>query len=351
MKFFKNNSDYLKQVADNGLKQIRTTISRINAKKITKIVRDRTGRKVVSAKILSDIKHYAKERFGSKSYWPWLVLYTEIRGEFIPGWIPLDYYRFHILKQINQEVAIHVSEVKSLDYQYFSDFAVKPLFSRIQSNYYSAESELLSVNEIRKILHEHDNEIVIKEAYGFQGSQITFIHSNDFTTELAGHKKNYIVQPALKQHEILHAVHPGSVNTIRVNTFLEDNGTPVVKFAYLRFGTKGIRVDNVSKGGYLCFIDPSGNCAPWMYDQYGYRAGKEHPDTKVEFIKVRIPGYETLLQTCINSHRRFPYARFIAWDVAIDINGNPRLIEWNVHTPGFWKGEALKGPIWDQIPE
>ena len=53
------------------------------AHKDRKRVIKRKGKSVVNREVKKAIKEYARERFGSKAYWPYLAYYTEMRGEFV----------------------------------------------------------------------------------------------------------------------------------------------------------------------------------------------------------------------------------------------------------------------------
>ena len=350
MKIFTKNSEILKNAGNNILEKFQIRLSRKKAFKYTKEIREFKGKTYVDSGVLNEIKKYAKNELGSSSYWPWLVLYSEIRERFIPGWIPQDYYRFVLLKKYNTELAIRISESKTMDYQFFPEFAFKPLFYQIYGNLYSPEGELLSNLEVNDLLKKYNAELVIKESYGWQGKQVTFLHSNEFGLDNLKKNKSYTIQPVIKQHEELEKIHPSSVNTIRVNTYLDEKGAPVLLNALLRFGIDGSRVDNSSNGGSICFIGEDGKCEKWSYDYYSSKSGTHHPNTNVEFSKIKIPNYALLLRKCLNSHKKFPYARIIGWDIAINLDGEPVLLEWNTNVPSLWKSEAIKGPLWEKIP-
>lgn len=285
---------------------------------------------------LSDIKKYAKRELGSASYWPWLVLYTEIPEKFIPGWIPQDYYRFVLLKKFNSDLAMQISESKNFDVHLFPDFALKPVFYKISGNYYTPDFKLLEEKVLSDRLKKTESDLVVKESFGWQGKQVAFFNSAEFKLDQLRNEKDYTVQPAIEQHEKLKKIHPSSVNTIRVNTFLGENGEPVVMNALLRFGNGGSRVDNSSNGGSICFINKDGRCDKWSYNYYSSKSGTRHTDSGVEFSKIKIPGYSRVLQKCLECHKKFPFARVIGWDVAISKDGEPVLIEWNTNCPSLW---------------
>ncbi len=351
MKYLQLNSVSLKAFGERITEDVRFHLSRRQAKATLKKIRGLKASQTVDSSVLKTIKAYSKKQFGSSSYWPWLAVYTEVRGRFMPGWIPQDYYRFVLLKKYNPELAMQVSATKTLDHHFFPDFSLRPVLIKIAGNLYSPEGELLNQREIDQLLYKQNGELVIKEAGGWQGKQISFTTVQKFKISSLSPIKNYVIQQALRQHEVLNNLHPQSVNTIRVYTYLNPDGYPEKKFAALRFGIGGTRVDNTSSGGRYCFIDSGGNCEHHSYDGLGFKKGTEHPDTGVRYRDIQIPNYSGVIEKCLHSHKKFPYARFIAWDAAINRDGTPVLIEWNTKEPGVWLSEALKGPLWTSVPD
>jgi hypothetical protein len=52
----------------------------------------------------------------------------------------------------------------------------------------------------------------------------------------------------------------------------------------------------------------------------------------ITFSGCSIPGFNKALDFVRENHRKyFPHIGFIAWDIAIDANGNPLLIEANIN--------------------
>jgi hypothetical protein len=309
------------------------------------------GRKVLNRKIKRDIKEYARRRFGRRSYWPYLALYTEIRGEFIEGWIPYDYYRFTLVPKLNPEPAA-LFDSKIYDYRLFGDFAVKPLFLYISGKYYDADLVFLSPDQVMSQLSEYDGEIVIKEEGGWGGLQVRILPASEFSLDLMQNEKNYVIQPYVRQHKILSDLYPHSVNTFRVNTFLKKDGSAVVKYLWLRFGGDGGNVDNITSGGDFLYFYLDGTPEEVNYeDGIGTVIGDRHKNTGYRFADLKIPMFHEMLEACRIAHQKFPYIRLIAWDVCIDHMGKPKLIEWNTNNPDFFEKEALFGPFWTDDEE
>lgn len=310
-----------------------------------KIVRHK-GASVVDWKTKLEMKSYAKKRFGATSFWPWLAVYTEIRGEFIPGWIPDDYYSAVLLDKYNPRKA-RISEYKTFDFRMFPDFALQPLLSKIGPNFYDGDSKKIPADKAKELLLEHNREVVLKEDLGLGGHRVKFIASGELNLEHYAHVPSYIVQPVMEQHEQLNFLNSRSVNTVRVFTYLNNNGVVEIKYAILRIGCGDSRVDNASSGGVYKFIASDGTLGHQTYNKFGINIGERHPDTKVSFSSVKIPNYNLVLEKCKASHEQFPYLRFIGWDVAINKSGEPVLLEWNSE-PEIWQDEAIVGPMFEK---
>jgi len=327
------------------------TYSRWKALRLKKEVVRKKGISIVNRKTKKIIKVYAKRRFGSDSYWPYLALYTEIRGQFIEGWIPYDYYRYVLLPSFNPEDYSKLSFIKTFDYRVFSEFAVKPLYLFISGHLFTADLKIVDNVQLREDLHKYDNYIVIKEEFGMGGKQVSVMHSSEFIPEKLKVTINYVIQPLIKQHSILNDLYPNSVNTFRVVTFLKTSGIVIIKSVALRFGTDGSVVDNLSSGGQYIYFDSSGNPSKLSYNYLGLCKGDKHINTEFSFADISIPMFDDILEKCKIAHTKYPYTRLIAWDVCINEEGEPKLLEWNTSNPGFSEYESVFGPFFPDDDE
>jgi hypothetical protein len=304
------------------------------------------GKRVVTRQIKKTIKEYCKRRFGKKSYWPQLATNTEARGEFVEGWIPYDYLRFKFLPKLNPLPA-GAMDFKTYDYQLFGDFAVRPLYLYINDMYYDADLKFVDPDKVMSFFSNYEGDIVIKEDTSWGGLQVRVIPASEYTLDSVKKDLNYVIQPYIKQHENLSKVYPDSVNSIRVNTFLKKDGTVEVKCIWLRFGSDGSRVDNVTSGGSYLFIHLDGKSEKMDYDIYTYQAiSDRHKNTGFVYSELEIPKFDEVLDKCKEAHLKFPYGRLIAWDVCVDSEGEPRLLEWNLQNPDFISTAPLWGPYW-----
>lgn len=74
------------------------------------------------------------------------------------------------------------------------------------------------------------------------------------------------------------------------------------------------------------FIDHNGDLKSDIIIPYK-RIGFKHPTTSINIQSITIPNYHKVLEYCLNSHKIYPFVKFIGWDVAIDESSEPKLIE------------------------
>jgi len=326
-------------------------ILRKHALKKRDLLVQKKGYSVTGKTEIKRIKEYASATFGSSSFWPWLAFYAEIRGEFIPGWIPEDYYRVHLLKKYNRDSVSSISGYKSLNQTVFNDFAFENLIFSLSGTVYSADRKKITISRAVEILQQYNDDVIIKPELGFGGRKIQFKHSANIDIKELIKNQDVVIQPVCEQHPVLKSLFPHSLNTIRVFTMLDEMGEAHTKYYYLRFGTGSSKIDNTSSGGGYCQIHPDGKLDTHFYNDFGISCGTHHPDTNVALSNVLIPNFNTLLKKCKQAHESFPYVKFIGWDVAVDRHENSVLIEWNARYPIIWSAEALFGPLWDKIPQ
>lgn len=319
---------------------------RILSNKTRKIVVRNKGKSVINKQVKRSIKEYALQRFGKKAYWPYLALYTERRGQFIKGWLPEDYVTYIWEPKINPPLYSKVSEIKTFDYRLFGEFALKPLFLFISGIYYSPELEVIEVRELKSFLHDYNDIIVVKEEFKGRGRCVNFIHSSDFIPEKLKKPRNYVIQPCIKQHKILRDLYPDSANTLRITSYLKNNGSVDIKFAILRFGVNGSKVDNLDFGGHYVYFDSEGKPSKSAYNNLGLEVGERHINTGYLFSDIRIPMFHRILDLCKAAHKKFPYVHLIGWDICINDSGEPKLLEWNAYRPGIEMPESNFGPFW-----
>ena len=138
-------------------------------------------------------------------------------------------------------------------------------------------------------------------------------------------KATFIIQEKLKNHSTLDEIYPLSLNTIKLITFLKDDGDVDYFGSFMRFGAGGSFVDNASQGGIFVGIEEDGTLQEVGYHEPGVKTNLVvngyHPDTNVKFGGMKVPYWDELLATAKRFHKFFYGIPSIGWDVAITPNG------------------------------
>ena len=139
----------------------------------------------------------------------------------------------------------------------------------------------------------------------------------------------YLWQERIIQHEKMSALHPSSVNTIRLISFNNNNRIEIFS-GTLRVGAKSNRVDNWNAGGIAFGIDlPTGRVRRKGVYKPGYGTGVEvHPDSGIRLEGFQIPFFEESMALTKRLHEYFYGTHSIGWDLALTPQG-PVFVEGN----------------------
>ena len=166
--------------------------------------------------------------------------------------------------------------------------------------------------------------------------------------------QEFIVQPEIIQHELLNRMNPSSVNTIRIDTFIQGNDV-VNNAAFLRMSNGYTYTDNWAKGGIIVNIDLDTG----VLDDFGRTKAKygrlyiqQHPLSSFRFAGTPIPFWSEVKELVRYAALVLHPLKFLGWDVAIGTDG-PILIEANHDFDVFAFQEASRGlrktPVGEKI--
>ena len=165
------------------------------------------------------------------------------------------------------------------------------------------------------------------------GAQIISVNPNDNLQNIFNElkSKNRIIEEVVTQHESLQAFCPDTVNTIRVNSFLDVHNIVHILTTGGRFGRVGKVVDNFHGGGFSVIIDPQTGIITSDGINRVHERAQKHPDTDKIFKGFQYPFWEKLRATVTKMAKMIPHMRHIGWDIAINNAGEIVLIEANVN--------------------
>ena len=150
-------------------------------------------------------------------------------------------------------------------------------------------------------------------------------------------ERGFLVEEKARNHAIIDAVNPGSLNTLRLTTVKTADGEWHLLMPYVKFGRSGVQVDNLDAGGLFAAVDSSGVVVGAAHGKKSGESFENHPDSGIAIEGFQIPFFEDACQLAITASRTFGFMATIAWDVGITPDG-PTIIEGNP----FWDPEAIQ---------
>jgi len=233
----------------------------------------------------------------------------------------------------------------------------RTLVRRMNGLYYDENYNLISIKRMLNICYKaiaNGAELVIKPSGKGGGRGIIFINEADRDAIWKAIEEQgvsqLVIQEVLKQSSTMARFNPSSVNTLRVTTLLHKGAVRILG-ALVRVGAAENRVDNWCSGGSLVGIDiVSGYCQNWALRKDNERITVLPSGLDLEHETFKIPNIEKVWELVKKAHFQIPYVRLISWDIAIDENEEPVMIENNF--AGMLQiHEAVTGPIFGEWME
>ena len=189
---------------------------------------------------------------------------------------------------------------------------------------------------------------MIKIAAGSGGGRgIKKVESiNDVEKTFDEYGRDFICQSVLKEHETLSRFNPQCINTIRVLS-LNINDKCDILSSFVRMGGLGSIVDNLhsSKGtGVLVGLKQDGTFHSFGIDK-NYNKVMQAP-TGIAFEGLKLEYYQEVKEFVQHWHQKsFPFANLIGWDIIINEEGKPIVIEVNLDSADIAAHQIFNGPI------
>lgn len=279
--------------------------------------------------------------------------YIDKNNKFDVRYIPDDVFVKYIDPYLNDRTLEPGVADKNYFDLYFNDLPMPKTYVRmINGQLLNSKYEIITMDCATDILCSCEQFVVKPSIASYGGKNISFFKNADYDTIRQFLKnpplKNLIFQEVLEQSEQTSYLHPESLNTIRIMTLMLDNKIVILPAA-LRIGVGESRVDNASSGGIFCKINKDGSLADFAYDALGNKFNN-HPSGKL-FSNVRINSIEKINSLIKKAAQKLPHFRLIGWDIALNKDDNPVIIEANLTMSGLDVIETVCGPLFGEYTD
>ena len=290
-----------------------------------------------------------------------VIFFDVIISALIHGNGYMDYFEFEFYLLNNKERKTYITSYinnsiikKYNDKEEMKKFDNKITFDGIYKNYLKRDYIDLSgatCDDFKYFLDKY-SKIICKPVDGTGGKGIRVINLDD---NIDKEKLYYdlkdnnliLVEEYLDQHKEMDELYNGSINTLRVISFLDNNGVHVLKVV-LKIGNGGV-VDNFSSGGMYTFVDDNGKVFVPAIDEAG-NIYKKHPITNREIVGFQVPYFKEAMDLIREVGLINNKVRYVGWDVAITPSG-PAIIEGNPYSGIFQLKPSISGIKTGSLPE
>ncbi|MCH5218011.1 MAG: hypothetical protein J1F07_05615 [Muribaculaceae bacterium] len=168
---------------------------------------------------------------------------------------------------------------------------------------------------------------------GFKNNKGTFLDSD----YLSNFGNDFILQEAIKQHPYIAQFNESSVNTFRIVAYRSVKDEEVyIMTSYIRIGNKGAFIDNAHAGGKFIGIHPdTGILNKYVCDQYG-QITNTYNEIDFSTSQFKIPSWDKIIDAVKEISKKVLHHRYIAFDMTLDKDNNPKMIEFNIGNTAFW---------------
>lgn len=200
-----------------------------------------------------------------------------------------------------------------------------------------------------EFIHDMGRDLIIKQSiYSSCGNGVCMIRNGMNRGEILSLLKSYdydfVVQDIVKQSPVTARLNPTSLNCMRITTYTDREGNTYISNRTVKAGGEGQSVDNIGggRGGVMIGIDEQGCLSKYGYNHLGQSFDRWND---VIFSGYKIPEMSKVDEFACECAQRIPACRIVGFDIALDENNKPVLIEANMSWPGITIEQQAAGPI------
>lgn len=309
-------------------------------KKITQKYKKIKNKKKLSSAQKKEIQNFYVGMIGKKIPLYMHEYFYARTGVFSKEYIPGTLYFGELLPKANEHSLSSLYGDKNITDLLFPGENLAHTILKNMNGYYYFEGKPVSKAEAITLC-SNLKDVIIKPSRLSQGVGVQCISITNgvvdgdgrlFDGLLKEYKKNFQIQQKIKQHKDMAALNPTSVNTLRILSYRSGMEVLII-YSVIRIGRMNQVVDNQSAGGLSTTISKDGKLGKYSFGSVGNEK-IEKTDTGVVLKDYKVPSYDKALEFVKRLHLNLPFFNIIGWDVAIEENGEPILIEFNTK-PGL----------------
>ncbi|WP_372518640.1 sugar-transfer associated ATP-grasp domain-containing protein [Candidatus Ruminimicrobiellum ovillum] len=290
-----------------------------------------------------EIDKFYKENYGKKIDYKWHNLFTMYSGKFDVKYIPLDIFLRFVDKMNTEKNYYEVLKDKNFLYL-CADFAgvktPKRYFYSINDNFFDFDNNIISKESFYEKMSNIGEVFIKPTAFDDSGFArncrvVNIVNGTDIYSGTSikdiieeNYKKDFVVQERIVCHKSLSDIYSKSVNTFSVSSLIWNNQIKIINYAF-KIGRENGFVDwnGLGSKSLLTGIKDDGCLYDFAFCIKERKKYYAHPDTGVKFKDYKIDLFPKVGETVKKLHSAIPWLKFCSWDITIDKEGTPVVIE------------------------
>ena len=316
--------------------------------KITRNFKDLEHRRKLTKVQKMEVQDFYMDMIGKKIPLYCHEYFYSRTGVFTKNYVPNNIYHCELLPKANIHRYGTVLGDKNLCDNLFPGENVVHSILKNMNGYYYYEGQPVSEEEA-VCLCQNLERVIIKPSRKTHGSGVQMFSSKDGITDIKGktvaqlfkeYKQDFLVQEWVRQHERMAALNSTSVNTIRVLSYRSGMEVLII-YSVVRIGRSGSVIDNQCAGGISTTVSKEGRLGKYAFGGYA-EDNIIKTDTGIMLEGYELPSYYKVIEFVKRLHLLLPFFNIVGWDVAIQEDGEPVLIEFNTN-PGLSQSAFKSG--------
>ena len=280
--------------------------------------------------------------------------FTSRTGIYSKLYFPTSIYKTDIVGRLNVYPLKRAYTDKNISDIILPNIHQPKVFLKNMNGYFYFEGKPVDRNDAIQLC-SNLGEVIIKPSLTGRGIGVSKITIQNGLTNLDEksiqevfdvYKEDFLIEELVHQHPLMTALNPSSINTIRIVTYRNDMEIVVV-YTVIRIGRKDKPIDNESAGGISTIINQDGTLGKYAYGSPG-NDNIEFTDSGVRLEGYMIPSFSNAIDMVKKAHYQLPYFKLMGWDIAIEEDGTPTMIEFNT-TPDL--SQSANGPAFGEYTE
>lgn len=250
---------------------------------------------------------------------------------------PQEYFLFDFKNKDEKERASYLSDMMIMKYVanktgrmiHDKELNDKFHFYRINKDFFKRKAICFDSDTLKRVFCEFTNNtkrIIVKPNKAALGTGVKIFDINSEEEQdivfnmLKDSGMEYIIEEVIVQNSDMGKWNESSVNTIRVNSFL-NRGKFEILCPFIRTGRKGSIVDNGGQGGIFAAIDEKTGIISTDGMDEQCNTYLKHPDSGITYKGWQVPKWKELLATVERVHRNMPKHVYVSWDFSLTDKG------------------------------